>query len=270
MTEYKASQVQRGIQRFRDYARDLISADMNTFEDRINVFVDYCTSDPIFSQLHTQLMSVRVQSPEDWYQERVSHMGGFAGSAKLTFPTETDPRIALQYRLVHAVHSGTVPFHDFLIRFFAIGSSSISLHIQAFCEAIVAPLCRELDYKLQEIEDNLPNDRASMVSGAILQIVHNSGTFIQQTSTGSGNTQTATIRSDNPEIIRLFAELREAITRHVSDPAASSSALEIVESAEEEVKKAPPRKTVVQTLLAALPAAGNIAQIASLIQQCLE
>lgn len=37
----KAGKVRRSIQRFEDYSRDLISSDMNSFEDRLNLLVSY-------------------------------------------------------------------------------------------------------------------------------------------------------------------------------------------------------------------------------------
>ena len=158
MSEFKARQVQRSIQRFRDYAQDLISADMNTFNDRINVFLDFCQQDPVFSEIHQQLLVATDATAKDWYAERVGKMGSFAGSASLDFPTNVDQRVSLQYKLLLAINEGSIDFNSLLIQFFAIGSNSISLHISAFCDAVVVPLCRELDYKLQEVEDELPED----------------------------------------------------------------------------------------------------------------
>ena len=43
---------------------------MNTFEDTLNVFLDFCESDEMFSAIHLQLLSVPGAEFDSWYQER--------------------------------------------------------------------------------------------------------------------------------------------------------------------------------------------------------
>lgn len=52
------TQVQISIRRLNDYARDLIQFDMNSFEDALNVLLDFCETDEVFSSIRGQLLSV--------------------------------------------------------------------------------------------------------------------------------------------------------------------------------------------------------------------
>ena len=52
----KAGKIRRSIQRFEDYSRDLISSDMNSFEDRLNLLISYCKSDAFFQKIDEQLV----------------------------------------------------------------------------------------------------------------------------------------------------------------------------------------------------------------------
>lgn len=59
-------EVQKSIQRFDGFAEDLMRSDMNTFENNLNLFINFCETDSIFSAIHAQLQSVPNADFDEW------------------------------------------------------------------------------------------------------------------------------------------------------------------------------------------------------------
>ncbi len=104
MNGFKSSQAHRSIQRFRDYADDLLRSDYDTFDDRLKQFVHFCGNDEAIRNIHEQLINHPNVDCEGWLRERTSQMGSFAGSARLDFPTNVDERISLMYQLLVSIN----------------------------------------------------------------------------------------------------------------------------------------------------------------------
>lgn len=167
-----AGQVRTAIRKFRDYSQDLQYADMNTFEDRVQMFVNFCQKDPVFSRIRAQLVGNPHVNFEEWFKHSLTTGGGMAGSCDLIFPVEEEDRLALMYQFVEAAGDPKYDVIGHTIYWFAVGSSRIDDHIRAFSDAVMRPLFRELGYKLDDVEAQLPDDRSARVSPAMLQIIH--------------------------------------------------------------------------------------------------
>jgi Arc/MetJ-type ribon-helix-helix transcriptional regulator len=265
MSNFKAGQVKKSLRRFEDYSDDLLSANMDTFDDRLNIFVAFCTEDQVFSKIHAQLLSNPNVNEDEWYKDKVSKMSSMVGSAPLELPTNSDDRLSLMYKILIAIHSGKIRFLDFAIQFFAIGSSGINEHIYAFQDAILNPLIRELNYKIEEIEDNLPEDNQQPVQSSIFQIIHTEGNFIQQVAQGDNNVQTVEYENNSQKIRELINELKEEVQNANLDERQKSESFDMINGVEKEISSQTPNKTVIGTLLGALPPAANIASIVSAI-----
>lgn len=258
-------QVQLSIRRFTDYAGDLLRSDMNTFDDALTVFTEFCETDTVFGSFHAQLQSVSGVDFDQWYEDRRATGGSFAGSCQLTFPTDQEQRMALMYELLRRIHDGRIPFQDFVLRFFALSKhAKITDYVRALNEAISRPLIRELRYRLEEMSAGLPSDGTSQVPPASIQIIHKATNVIQQSAVGSNIEQNAEIEV-NPEIDRLFDQLVEAVRGVETDPAVLEEQLEIVETARTEAKQPSPKRGVIRTLLTGLTAGGAVSEITSLI-----
>jgi hypothetical protein len=256
-----SGKIRRSIQRFSDYASDLLRSDMNTFEDRIRMFFDFCSSDEVFSQIHQQLLSVPGADFEHWYSEMQAKFGTRRG--QLLFPSEPEARMALMYQLLLRMREGRLNFHTFVITFFIISSNRISDYIYALNESVTQPLVRELGYRLQELAEQLPTEGGAPVSSSIVQIIHHATNVIQQHATGQNITQTATIR--NPELAHLFEKLRQAVQNSGESPDKRSEAVDVVNSAEEAASAPKPRLPAIRALLSALPSTDTILSITSSI-----
>lgn len=121
--DFSAGQVRRSIQRFQDSRDDLLSADMNTFDDRLNAFVYFCKNDPVFSIIHNQLINNPNIDFNRWYEEKLGTRSSMAGSANLEFPPEPDNRLSLMYQLLLAIQSAQIDGISFFVDFFAMSSS---------------------------------------------------------------------------------------------------------------------------------------------------
>ncbi|MHB8929817.1 MAG: hypothetical protein ACYC5R_04390, partial [Melioribacteraceae bacterium] len=260
MQEYKKTTVKRSIQKFRDYANDFIKSDMNTFDDRLNVFVHFCVTDEVFSKIDLQLSSNQNVDVLVWYKESVSKMGSM-GTAKLSFPVNEIDRLSFLYLIVKALSEKKIRKNDFLIRFFATGSSKMDSYIITFINAIVIPLVRELDYKLEEIESSFSASANENVPASILQIINAGDNFIQQISQGNENTQKASIKIKNVELEKLIAELKNAIMSDITDKNEKLRAIDLANGVEKELSLEEPNKTVISTLLKAIPVIGSIGSI---------
>ena len=81
--------------------------------------------------------------------------------------------------------------------------------------------------------------------------------------------ESATIVQLNLEVAKVIDDLKQEINRCIEDQARRSKALEVVDAIELHLKSGSLSRTVVDTLVNALPSVGNIASIASLISQGL-
>ena len=100
MKNFTAGKIRRSLQRFIDFAGDLSRADMNTFDDRLSLLMDYCQNDVVFQVIDQQLTSIESVDFDAWYTDRKSTMRGMIGSGQLSFPTNLDERLSLMYQLL--------------------------------------------------------------------------------------------------------------------------------------------------------------------------
>ncbi|MBL9113737.1 MAG: hypothetical protein JNJ83_01935 [Verrucomicrobiaceae bacterium] len=261
---FTSGAIKRSIRKFTDYAGDLLKSDYNTFEDRLNVFIQFCSSDEVFSRIHEQLISVPNADFDSWFAERQATVGSFAGSGKLIFPAQPEERLSIMYQLLYGVYAGSVPFQSFTLHFFALGSSRYDDYIYAFNESVTQPLVRELAYRLDELDEQLPAEKTTEVSPSVIQIIHHATNVIQQHASGENIQQSATI-SLSPDLAGLFAQLRSAVASAGLPPAEAREAEEIVESAASEASQQRPRSSVLRALFRSLPASDAILSITSSI-----
>lgn len=251
-----SGQVLRSIQRFMDFAADLIQSDCDTFDDRLALFIDYCKSDEVFRDIHRQLQSFPGVDFEKWYQELQESIGSMAGSGNLVFPTDLEARLVIQYEFLTRIQDRRIQLLGFTSQFFSVGNS-IDEHIRALNNAVTRPLVRELKYRLEEVLERLPKDAKEQVSSGSLQIIH-AQNLIQQIATGSHINQSANVGMSE-DLHAAFSSLREAVKGHESDIARLKDHLENIDAAEELAVAKKPKLSVIATLLGSLPYIATIA-----------
>ncbi len=237
---------------------------MNTFDDALNMFLDFCESDDVFSVIHAQLQSVSKAEFDSWYNSKQKTRGSMLGSGQLTFPTDPEIRMALQYELLRRIRDERIALLEFVGNFFVLSSHQISEYIHTLNEAITRPLARELSYRLKDISDHLPKDQRATVPFATIQVIHQATNVIQQNASGENITQTAT-QHINPELDRLFAELEKAVISVETDKAKIDEYTEIIASAKELVRTEKPKVNTIKTLFAALPTVASVLSITASI-----
>jgi hypothetical protein len=237
---------------------------MNTFDDSLNVFLDFCETDEVFSAVHRQLQSVPAADFDSWYDRSKETGGSMAGSCRLNFPTDPEIRMSLMYELLRRIRDGRIGFTDFVLNFFALSTNKISAYVQALNDAIVRPLVRELGYRLEDLSDHLPDDRKQIVPPATIQIIHQATNVIQQSATGTNISQTAT-QSINPDVAQLFQALQQEIESLEINIEKRRDYLEVVSSARDIAAGDKPKIGAIKALFAALPPVDSVLSITSSI-----
>lgn len=74
-----------------------------------------------------------------------------AGSAPLEFPVSIDDRISVMYQLLLSFEEKRINFQRFCINFIESPDRSFNSYIKNLSKAVIRPLIRELNYKLDEI-----------------------------------------------------------------------------------------------------------------------
>jgi hypothetical protein len=255
-----AGQIRRSIQRFNDYAEDLVSADDNTFEDRLSMFVEFCRTDPTISRIHQQLLGVPHVDLEGWLETAFS-------TREAIFPTDPERRLSLMYQLLLAIQSKSVNFLNLVLVVFPV-TGNVEAHTRAFCSAVIAPLVRDLRYRIDEIQ--LPDDNSQVVGASVLQIIHNTGTLVQQVAPHAIQPSMATTAILDHAQLRTHVEaLREAVSRLDLPASIKQEAVDVVNAIAEESASLTPRISVLKSLLKGLPPAADIAQIVGTIGQII-
>jgi len=186
------------------------------------------------------------------------------GSGELSFPTNLEKRMALMYQLLNKVDGEAIDLIDFSHHFFATGDNRIDSIIFAFNDAVVEPLARELSYRIEELEEEMPDNNREAYPLANIQIIHNAENVIQQSASGNNIQQNASIESNN-NLKQLFNELRKELQSTLREKEELENAMQVVESSEEMTRKGSSSLPSVKVLLGSLGVMGNIGSIVSAI-----
>lgn len=236
---------------------------MDTFDDRLNLLIDFCENDQMMSVFHEQMLNHPKVDFDSWYKLIQDSRGSMAGSANLSFSTDVDSRTALMYQLLYKINIGEIALLQFTRECFASTSNKINSHIYAFNQAVTEPLFRELGYRLEDLDEELPADTMEEVNTGSIQIIHYAENVIQQNANGDNISQSATIQMDN-EIASLLKDLEDEINK-VATGEEQELALEAVENLEELAVEPKKNSRTIGFILKTLPTLGNIASIASAI-----
>ncbi|EIZ0308514.1 hypothetical protein ACSTJP_10665 [Vibrio parahaemolyticus] len=193
-----------------------------------------------------------------------------AGSGKFTLPVKLEERVSLMYQILNKMQQDKVEPFNFVRPFYTSRSNSLHDYVRFFNENFSEPLLREIRFKLEDLDLDLPeDDRQEVSSIPVVQIIQNAQNVVQQHITGNNNNQSASIKVNNEQLDNLLSELRKEITVHVTDSGQKNECLETVSAVEETLKAEKPSIKAASMLLKTIPALGNIASIISAIIACV-
>ena len=254
-----AAQFKRSVNRFGDFAGDLIRSDHPGFDQNLKLFLDFYESDLVFSSIHQQLLSVPGVDFDEWWKENSS---GYRRSP-LKFPLNSSERMALMYGLLRRINSGEIKIVNLVLEHYPQTSRSVTAHVQAFNDDVTRKFVRDISYRIEDVADQLPRDDQASVPSNFIQIIQNAGNVIQQHASGNNITQTA--NQSNSEIESLFDRLETVLKAQSASNEALQEQLEILATARQSATSAKPQRSVVKALLGTLPAVGDVASITSSI-----
>jgi hypothetical protein len=240
---------------------------MDTFGDRLSVFIHFCETDEFFAGINQQIKSVTDDRFEEWYAERMRTGGGMAGSGDLSFPVDLELRMAFQFEILRRINAGVLDYLSFTVHFFSTGSK-ISDHVRALNEAVTKPMAREMKHRLEDVLEQLPEDKRTEVAPTVYQVFHQVGNVIQQHASGSNINQSAAIALGD-DLKTAFAELRAAVAAHEIDLAGLREHMETIDASEQLATTEKPKLSAIKTLLGSLPAIASVVSVIDTILKIL-
>lgn len=223
-----------------------------------------CEEDRILSSISSQLLDNSEVDFDRWYQQFLESKTGMAGSANLEFPPQPSKRLSLMYQLLFRINQDEIDLISFCSDAFATGSSKLRHYVNEFNQAIVHPLVKEFNFKLDEINERLvPQSDRSLISPQVLRIINTGDHAEQNVQIGSSNVQE--VAGSDTNLDELLEDLRSQLKQASLSEPQETSALEILDSLEEELAKEDPSPNVVGALLNRLPTVANVASIAASI-----
>lgn len=175
--ELDRKRMELSFRKFNDFANDALSSNYHLFNTRFNIFINHCENDPVMSIICNQLKSIDIEF-DKWWTKCMRAGGSTLRKGVFDLPVDETKRDALLYQICLKVNRDEINYFDFSMKFF--GSSSKSVAINAFNEAIVKPLVRSINYKLEEIMYDIENDLRGerYIPIKVLNVYLNSSTIV--------------------------------------------------------------------------------------------
>lgn len=145
---FNQKKIEISFRKFSDYASDLLSSDINTFDTRFKIFLHHCETDEILKIITNQLKDIDVNIDE-WWEKGNQTAGGMVGNARFDLPLDETKRDALLYQFSLKILNKEMDLNHFCMMF--LGKTNYSQMVYAFNEAIINPLIRSIGYKIDEI-----------------------------------------------------------------------------------------------------------------------
>ena len=149
---FELKKILKAFKKFDDYSDDLLNSDYATFETRLNIFIDFCENDKVMSFITNQLKGYDFTL---WFDEFRKSGGSMAGSADFKLPLDENDRLSLLYQILLKINSNEIKFTDFCMMAFKSADGTITGLIYKLNEAITRLLVRDLNYKMEEIKDEI-------------------------------------------------------------------------------------------------------------------
>lgn len=146
--KFDKKRVELSFRKFSDYASDVLSSNYHTFDTRFNILLNHCENDVIMSIISNQLKSIDAHFDE-WWEKGMSTGGSFVGSKQFDLPVDETERDSLLYQFCLKINDRSLNFSRFCLDFF--GATNFDEMVWAFNDAIVKPMVRSINYKLEEI-----------------------------------------------------------------------------------------------------------------------
>ena len=160
--------VQKSLRRFRNYAEDLQNSDGINLRDRLVRFVGFGKDDLIFSPLRKQLVSNPRVNIKQWLKDEFPPGRGWLGKGfQPNVPSDDEDRLSLSYQLLEWVSESSNSQLTALLEMWFGGKNDMDRCVHAFSNAVMRPLFRDLNDRLQEIERRLPDNGSELVNPAV-------------------------------------------------------------------------------------------------------
>ena len=163
---FKTEEINEAFRKFDDYSSDLLGADARSFDNYLNIFIDFCEHDSIMSLITGQLKDNSNVNLKEWHDAFLKSGGSFIGSQRYELPLNENDRISLLYQFLLAINTKDINRGNFCIG--AFGKTNFDEMIWAFNENITEKLIRNLRYKLDKIVNKIKDKKSAHASSLVI------------------------------------------------------------------------------------------------------
>jgi hypothetical protein len=166
--KFTRREVERSFRKFNDIVTDMMRADFRTWDDCFTHLITHCEQDPAMHLVTAPLRANRNVDPDKWYTDCMESLAGMVGTARYKLPTDDDDRTALLYQFFLKIEKERLDITDFCLA--AYGRSDYQEMVDLFNQELVEKFTREVSYRLDEIMEDIGNDRE--VSANAMMVFH--------------------------------------------------------------------------------------------------
>lgn len=133
--------VRRALREFQDYVEDVQRANHQTFGDTFSRMLRVLQPPSPIGEI--VLKALPTVDFEAWHSAALASAGGLGGRGELTWPPNTEERLATQLEVLRRVDSGALEFWGFCRTFLDSGTKYDDM-VHSFSNHVVRPFARDL------------------------------------------------------------------------------------------------------------------------------
>jgi hypothetical protein len=183
MVDFTKKQVERSIDKFRDYSRDLMEANYNNFDNELQIWLNHCKNDEVMKAVVQNLENEEIYQKADLIF--LTPLGGMIGSSHINLPTDEYERDVFIYNKLRNV--GCQKVVNIMMK--CRGKDNLDGYIREFSSLFVTKLIRSLIYKIEEMLERVESEvpEGQKISERLLIIFQDNSVTIGEKATIGGN-----------------------------------------------------------------------------------
>ncbi len=153
--KFDRKKVELSFRKFNDFANDVVSSELSTFDSYLNILINHCENDEIMSIICNQLKHDSTIFDNWELRNNLADIIHRVVGIKLTLPIDEEQRDMLLYQICLKINKGET---DIFSVHFDFNNCSPDEAVRNFIKDFVKPMVRSIGYKLEEIIYDIQTD----------------------------------------------------------------------------------------------------------------
>lgn len=192
MDQFPRCDIERSFRKFNDIVNDLLGAKHQTWGNIFTHLITHCEEDPVMEVITEPLRSNRQVDAAKWYADAVASAHEMVGSGHYELPYNDDDRTALLYQFFLKVEKEGLDISNLCVAVY--GTTNDQDIVDTFNRELVTKFAREVSYRLDEILQDV-GDQKTVAREAMIVFHHH-----DQSTTIHGNIQGSFIATSGGSI----------------------------------------------------------------------